>query len=201
VPRAGRGELVESRLQFFAPAADHHQLGRVPELEERMDQRLHGTYPEAPGGHQDRGPIRREVVIGAYSALVLRDREYGVDRDPRDGDRDRRDAEPLQVGARLVEGHEVALDVAGEPHSWTSKSVTTIACRVLRRPFDLSCRLRLGCGWLHGRDWERARQPTGDTSALILSRILKSDGADREGSGQGRRLGVAGERPDTPTGA
>ena len=82
-----------------------------------MDQRLHGTYPEAPGGHQDRGPIRREVVIGAYSALVLRDREYGVDRDPRDGDRDRRDAEPLQVGARLVEGHEVALDVAGEPHS------------------------------------------------------------------------------------
>ncbi len=86
------------------------------ELEEHVDQGFDRADPEAAGRHQDRGPVRREAVLHAHGASVLGDPEHGIDRDPRHRDRGRWDAEALQVGARLVEGDEVAVDVAGEPH-------------------------------------------------------------------------------------
>jgi len=49
VRRAGGRTLVEPRFQLGAAPADHHELDRMPEFEERVDQSLDRAHPEAAG--------------------------------------------------------------------------------------------------------------------------------------------------------
>src|SRR4051812_10375418 len=74
-----------------------------------------GADAEASGGDEDGRQIGFEAVLGAHGLFVFSLCEDGVNRDARDGQLLRRDAELLHVYPRLFERDEIAFVVMTEP--------------------------------------------------------------------------------------
>ena len=80
-----------------------------------MDDRFDRADAEAAGRDQDRRAVRLEAVLPPQRLLVAGYGEHGSMGIP-ETVIVRRESQPREVHARLLERHEVAVDVAVQPH-------------------------------------------------------------------------------------
>ena len=117
-------EEVETRVhfggdapaEFIAFSADDDGLRVGAELHEAIDDELGGPNSERAGGQQQRGFFRMQTELRADGGAVDGLGEYGVDRDTGDGDAFGGEAEGFEVRFGFVDGDEVAIEDAREPH-------------------------------------------------------------------------------------